>query len=330
MKRRQFVNRAASSSLALAFMGTIACKQDPKKSTSAAAGAENNLDPSTMDAEEAAMFFQISLAQWSFHRALRSGEMDNLEFAAKAKSLGCEGLEYVNQFFADKAKDTAYLTTMNERAEAEGLKNVLIMIDGEGDLADANAKKRLQAIENHYKWVEAANFLGCHAIRVNLAGGKEMEAAAKAGADSLSKLSEFAKDSNIEILVENHGGLSSNGAWLAGVMEQVNLDNCGTLPDFGNFCIEYGENHSCTKEYDRYKGVQEMLPYAKAISAKTHDFDAQGNETQIDYLKMMKMVKDSGYRGFVGIEYEGSELSEQEGIIKTRDLLLKVGKELGA
>lgn len=327
MKRRQFVNRAATSSLALAFMGTLACKGDSKKAT--ASGAENNLDPAQVKAEEAAMFFQISLAQWSFHRALNAGKMDNLDFATKARELGCEGLEYVNQFFADKAKDKAYLTTMNERAAAEGLQNVLVMIDGEGNLADADAKKRLQAIENHYKWVEAANFLGCHAIRVNLGGGKEMEAAAKAGADSLTTLSEFAKDANIEILVENHGGFSSNGAWLAGVMQEVNLENCGTLPDFGNFCIEYGENYSCAKEYPRYQGIEEMLPYAKAISAKSHNFDDQGNETNIDYMRVMKMVKDSGYKGFVGIEYEGSVLSEEEGIIKTRDLLLKVGKELG-
>lgn len=327
MKRRQFVNRAATSSLALAFMGTLACKGDSKKA--AASGAENNLDPAQVKAEEAAMFFQISLAQWSFHRALNAGKMDNLDFATKARELGCEGLEYVNQFFADKAKDKAYLTTMNERAAAEGLENVLVMIDGEGNLADADAKKRLQAIENHYKWVEAANFLGCHAIRVNLGGGKEMEAAAKAGADSLTTLSEFAKDANIEILVENHGGFSSNGAWLAGVMQEVNLENCGTLPDFGNFCIEYGENYSCAKEYPRYQGIEEMLPYAKAISAKSHNFDDQGNETNIDYMRVMKMVKDSGYKGFVGIEYEGSVLSEEEGIIKTRDLLLKVGKELG-
>src|SRR5690606_38666238 len=226
MKRRQFVNRAATSSLALAFMGTLACKGDSKKA--AASGAENNLDPAQVKAEEAAMFFQISLAQWSFHRALNAGKMDNLDFATKARELGCEGLEYVNQFFADKAKDKAYLTTMNERAAAEGLQNVLVMIDGEGNLADADAKKRLQAIENHYKWVEAANFLGCHAIRVNLGGGKEMEAAAKAGADSLTTLSEFAKDAKIDILVENHGGFSSNGAWLAGVMKEVNLENCGT------------------------------------------------------------------------------------------------------
>lgn len=328
MKRRQFVNRAATSSLALAFMGTLACKQDSKKSTEK--GAENKVDSSAIQAEEAAMFFQISLAQWSFHRALKSGKMDNLDFASKARELGCEGLEYVNQFFADKAKDKAYLTTMNERAAAEGLQNVLVMIDGEGNLADSDAKKRLQAIENHYKWVEAANFLGCHAIRVNLGGGKQMEAAAKAGVDSLTKLSEFAKDAKIDILVENHGGFSSNGAWLAGVMKEVNLENCGTLPDFGNFCIEYGENYSCAKEYPRYQGIEEMLPFAKAISAKSHDFDDQGNETNIDYLRVMKMVKDSGYRGFVGIEYEGRVLSEEEGIIKTRDLLLKVGKELGA
>ena len=328
MKRRQFVNRAATSSLALAFMGTLACKQDSKKTTEK--GAENTVDSSAIQAEEAAMFFQISLAQWSFHRALKSGKMDNLDFASKARELGCEGLEYVNQFFADKAKDKAYLTTMNERAAAEGLQNVLVMIDGEGNLADSDAKKRLQAIENHYKWVEAANFLGCHAIRVNLGGGKQMEDAAKAGVDSLTKLSEFAKDAKIDILVENHGGFSSNGAWLAGVMKEVNLENCGTLPDFGNFCIEYGENYSCAKEYPRYQGIEEMLPFAKAISAKSHDFDDQGNETNIDYLRVMKMVKDAGYRGFVGIEYEGRVLSEEEGIIKTRDLLLKVGKELGA
>src|SRR5690606_20505887 len=207
MKRRQFVNRAATSSLALAFMGTLACKQDSKKTTEK--GAENTVDSSAIQAEEAAMFFQISLAQWSFNRALKSGKMDNLDFASKARELGCEGLEYVNQFFADKAKDKAYLTTMNERAAAEALQNVLVMIDGEGTLADADAKKRLQAIENHYKWVEAANFLGCHAIRVNLGGGKQMEDAAKAGVDSLTKLSEFAKDAKIDILVENHGGFSS-------------------------------------------------------------------------------------------------------------------------
>ncbi|MCX2680480.1 sugar phosphate isomerase/epimerase [Galbibacter sp. EGI 63066] len=320
MKRRQFVNATAKTGLALSFLGVMACKEQKRKTT----------EEIVADIEaDAPLFFKLSLAQWSLHRALKSGAMDNLDFAAKAKNLGCEGLEYVNQFFADKAEDKAYLDQMNDRASSEGMENVLIMIDGEGQLADPDTKKRIQAIENHYKWVEAAKYLGCHAIRVNLAGGEEMEEASKAGADSLSKLSEFASQHDINILVENHGGFSSNGAWLGGVMKEVGLDNCGTLPDFGNFCIEHGPDYSCLKEYDRYKGVKEMLPYAKAVSAKSHDFDAEGNETHTDYLKMMKMVKDSGYTGFVGIEYEGNEASEEKGIELTRDLLIKVGKELG-
>ncbi|MEL4307992.1 sugar phosphate isomerase/epimerase family protein [Joostella sp. CR20] len=321
MKRRQFIDATAKSSLAVAFLGVLACKEQPQtKNTS-----EEILSEIETNTE---LFFKISLAQWSFHRALKAGEMDNLDFAKNAKALGCEGLEYVNQFFADKAKDTAYLSEMNKRAANEGVANVLIMIDGEGMLADTDVKKRIEAIENHYKWVEAAKFLGCHAIRVNLAGGTQMDEAAKAGVDSLSKLSEFAKQENINILVENHGGFSSNGLWLANVMKDINIDNCGTLPDFGNFCVEYGENHSCKTQYDRYKGMQEMLPFAKAISAKSHDFDANGNETHTDYLKMMKMVKEAGYKGFVGIEYEGNVLSENEGIAKTRDLLIKVGNQL--
>ncbi|MCM5661671.1 sugar phosphate isomerase/epimerase family protein [Galbibacter mesophilus] len=321
MKRRQFVNTTAKSSLALTFLGAMACKEQSKKETSEVVEEAIKKDE--------ALFFQISLAQWSLHRALKSGEMDNLEFAAKAKSLGCEGLEYVNQFFGDKAKDTAYLNQMNDRAKSEGVENVLIMIDGEGQLADAEAKKRLEAVENHYKWVEAANYLGCHSIRVNIGGGKEMEEAAKAGIDSLQKLSEFAAQENINVIVENHGGFSSNASWVAGIMEKVDMENCGTLPDFGNFCIERGKD-SCAEEYDRYKGVKELLPYAKAISAKSHDFNAEGNETHTDFLKMMKMVKDSGYKGFVGIEYEGGNLSEEKGIIATRDLLIKVGKQLSA
>ena len=319
MKRRQFVTKTAQTSLALTFLGAMACKEQTKKTT------EETIKEVV---ENAPLFFKLSLAQWSFHRALKAGEMDNLDFAKNAKELGCEGLEYVNQFFADKATDTAYLNEMNSRAKSEGLQNVLIMIDGEGQLADADTKKRQVAIENHYKWVEAAKFLGCHAIRVNLGGGVKMEEASKAGIDSLTQLSEFASKENINILVENHGGFSSNGAWLANVMKEVNKNNCGTLPDFGNFCTEYGENYSCKTEYDRYKGVKEMLPYAKAVSAKSHDFDANGNEIHTDYLKMMQMVKASGYKGFVGIEYEGDKVSEREGIALTRDLLIKVGKEL--
>ncbi len=326
MKRRDFIVKTSKTSIALSALGMYACKNSKENKISATDAA---------DVEETSkeLFFKISLAQWSLHRALFDGSLDNLDFAAKSRSLGCEGVEYVNGFFKDKAKDMVYLKEMKFRANAEGQQNVLIMIDGEGGLADADTSKRLEAIENHYKWVEAAHFLGCHAIRVNLAGANDYEEGIKAGVDSLVKLSEFAKGSNINVLVENHGGFSSNGEWMHQVFSQIKNENCGTLPDFGNFCITKGEKDEkgirpCLEGYDRYKGMQELLPFAKAVSAKSYDFDANGNETTIDYKRVMQMVKDTGYNGFVGVEYEGRILPEEEGIKATRNLLLKVRQEL--
>ena len=274
------------------------------------------------------LFFKISLAQWSFHNALRAGKMDNLDFAAKARSFDCGGLEYVNQFFMDKANDKKYLSEMNKRADSEGVENVLIMIDKEGQLANANSKKRLEAIENHHKWIDAAHFLGCHAIRVNLGGGIEKEEATKAALDSLQQLADYSKDANINILVENHGGFSSDGLWLANVMKNIERENCGTLPDFGNFCIKRGKERVCIEEYDKYKGLDELLPFAKGVSAKASAFDAEGNEMNIDYFKMMKMVKASGYSGFVGIEFSTPTASEEEGVKMTRDLLIRAGSQV--
>jgi len=321
MKRIDFIVKTSQASLVLAALGVYACKNSKEKNS---VGEDVVIESLSSDA----LFFKISLAQWSLHRALFDKKMDHLDFAAKSRSFGCEGLEYVSGFFKDKAKDIPYLTEMKTRANAEGQKNVLIMIDGEGNLADADTAKRLKAIENHRKWVEAAEFLGCRAIRVNLAGGVNKEDAVKASVDSLSQLSDYAKGSNINILVENHGGFSSNGEWMSKVFSKVNSENCGTLPDFGNFCITKDKDRNCLEAYDRYKGMKELLPYAKAVSAKSYDFDANGNETTIDFLKVMKMVKDVNYTGFIGIEYEGKRLPEDEGIKATRDLLLKVGKQL--
>ncbi|GAA4450511.1 sugar phosphate isomerase/epimerase [Nibrella saemangeumensis] len=270
------------------------------------------------------MFFEISLAEWSLHKALFAKKIDNLDFPAIAKKeFGIDIVEYVNQFFKDKAKDATYLKELLGRAKDNGVRNHLIMIDGEGGLADTDEKKRMQAVENHYKWVEAAKTLGCKTIRVNAYGQGTAEDVAKAAIDGLGRLSEFAQPYGINVIVENHGGYSSNGQWLANVMKQVNKKNCGTLPDLGNFCIQRSKD-GCAEEYDRYKGVQEMLPYAKGISAKTHDFDAAGNEVQIDYNRMLKMIKDFGFKGIVGIEYEG-KMDEYEGIRKTKALLDRVG-----
>lgn len=263
--------------------------------------------------------FKISLAEWSWHRALFAGEINHLDFAYLAKTqYGIEAIEYVNQFFIDKAKDKEYLAEMKKRCSDNGVRNLLIMCDNEGQLGDPDEVQRKQAVENHYKWIEAAEFLGCHSIRVNAASAGSYEEQQKLAADGLRRLCEFGATFNMNVIVENHGGLSSNGQWLTGVMKLVNHPRCGTLPDFGNFRVSENEM------YDRYQGVQELMPYAKAVSAKSSEFDEQGNEVRTDFLKMMRIVLANGYHGYVGIEYGGDKFSEEEGIRKTMILLEKV------
>ena len=269
--------------------------------------------------------FEISLAEWSLHKALFKKEIDNINFAKIAREdFGIGAIEFVNSFFKDKAKDMAYLKDLNQRAKDHGVIHHLIMIDGEGALGDPDEAKRTTAVENHYRWVDAAKFLGCKMIRVNAQSRGTWDEQMKLAADGLRRLSEYGAKAKIAVVVENHGGLSSNGQWLSGVMKQVNHPNCGTLPDFGNFRISKDE------QYDRYKGVTELMPFAKAVSAKTHDFDEAGNETEIDYLKMMKIVAAAGYKGWVGIEYEGNKLSEMDGIRATKKLLEKVRTQMMA
>jgi len=261
--------------------------------------------------------FDISLAEWSLHRTLFAKEMTNLDFPVRAaKEFGIYGVEYVNVFFKDT--DNAYLNELLKITRDHNVTNVLIMVDQEGSLGDADKVAREQAVNNHHKWVEAAAFLGCHSIRVNAAGQGTQEEVADAVVESLSKLSEFAAKTNINVIVENHGGYSSNGKWLSGIMQRVNMKNCGTLPDFGNFRISENE------EYDRYMGMKELMPFAKGVSAKSHDFDANGNEVHTDFARMMQIIIESGYKGWIDVEYEGSKLSEPEGIMATKKLLEKV------
>jgi L-ribulose-5-phosphate 3-epimerase len=295
--------------------------------TTASAGAALGLSAASVPvawAEEAKKpLFKISLAEWSLHRTLQGGKLDNVDFPATAKKeFGIEAVEYVNQFFKDKAKDTKYLTDLKKRSADEGVTNVLIMIDGEGSLGDPDQKKRTEAVENHYKWVDAAKFLGCHSIRVNAHSEGSYDEQMKLAADGLRRLSEFGGQHDINVIVENHGGLSSNGQWLAGVMKKVDHKRCGTLPDFGNFQTSPGE------WYDRYEGVKELMPYAKGVSAKSHEFNSQGDEVRTDYFKMVKIVLDAGYHGYIGIEWEGDSPSEAEGIKLTKRLLERVRDEL--
>lgn len=271
------------------------------------------------------LWFDISLAEWSLHKELFAKTITNLDFPEIArKEFGIEIIEFVNQFFKDKAEDKTYLAELLKRSKDNGVKNHLIMIDGEGGLGELDAAVRNKAVENHYKWVEAAKFLGCKTIRVNAFGKGSNEEIAKAAVEGLGKLGEFAAKTKINVIVENHGGSSSNGQWLSGVMKQVNMKNVGTLPDFGNFCITRKAG-GCAESYDRYQGTQELMPFAKGVSAKTYDFDEKGNCIETDYNKILKIVKDSGFRGIAGIEYEGSKLSEREGIKATKALLERVG-----
>lgn len=291
----------ATSSLAAL---TLACRSSSSQEETAA---------------DEAQLFGISLAQWSNHRALKSGELSNLDWISTVREkYDIAAVEFVNQFFMDKAADWAYLEQMKQRGADAGVDMLLIMIDGEGALAAADDAERAKAIANHHKWILAANFLGCHSIRVNAAGSGEAEEMAKRAADSLVQLADFGKPFSVDVIVENHGGRSSDGQWLSGVMRRADHANVGTLPDFGNFHTGNGE------WYDRYQGVEELMPFAKAVSAKSHEFDEAGMEINTDYTRMLQIVKDAGYRGHIGVEYEGSKHSEDEGIRLTRDLLLRV------
>lgn len=309
--RREFLRRAAALSAGVTLAGAAGC-------TSPSGAPRAGRGP-----------YRISLAEWSLHNALfgrRGPKMDHLDFPRVARQdFGIDGIELVNQFFKDKATDTAYLQEFKRRADGEGVQVVLTMVDGEGALGDPLPDRRAKAVENHHKWADATKFLGGHSIRVNAetqgVGGWEEQQ--KRAADGLARLSEYCAGLGLNCIVENHGHLSSHGQWLAGVMRLVNLPNCGTLPDFGNFNL--GNN----TWYDRYQGVTELMPYAKAVSAKSYDFDADGNCVETDYRRMMRIVLDAGYRGWVGIEYEGGKLSEHDGIRATKALLERVRSEPG-
>ncbi|MBL8857636.1 MAG: TIM barrel protein [Planctomycetes bacterium] len=302
--RREFLHAAAGIG-ALAALGSVTSAR------SRTDVEDNDVKPQRT--------FSISLAEWSYHSALQKGSMKHAEFAQVARAKhGLGAVEYVNSFFKDKARDTDYLKDLKTRADDQQVKILLIMCDGEGDLGHAEKQKRTEAVENHKQWLDAARALGCHSIRVNVSGSGTRTDHMHQAAESLQALAQLADPLNLNVIVENHGGITSDGAWLAGVMRKADHKRVGTLPDFGNFKI------SDSELYDRYQGVAELMPWAKAVSAKSHDFDEKGEETATDYTRMLKIVLDAGYRGYVGIEYEGSRLSEHDGVEATKRLLERV------
>lgn len=316
----------------LLLMGTNACKENEAKK---AVEVFEEAPYSTQDP-----FFKLSLAQWSIHRMILEQGVDPYSFAEKAKDWGFSGLEYVSFLYHEELEKenfsekvmASFVAKSNGESKKHGMQNLLIMVDDQGDLATTDPLDRKKAIENHYKWVKAAAAMGCHSIRVNLAGSSDPEEWSANAVDGLRQLATYAKDKNINIIVENHGGLSSNAALLAKVMEKVAMDNCGTLPDFGNFCVRRADgsyyNGECVETYDMYKGVKELMPFAKGVSAKSYSFDENGKETKIDYGKMLQIVKDASYTGYIGVEFEGTDLTEEKGILTTKNLLLQSAKDL--
>ena len=340
-KKLSFTRKTAVMAITGVFLFsiTIGCKNKDAKPAEAEA---------TEVQAEAVPDFQISLAQWSLHKTFFGVEemdwenfrktleespddvlkgRDPMDFPAMAAEYGINSIELVNTFYLGKVDNMDYWTEFKKKCDEAGVTVGLIMCDALGNLGDDDPEKQLEAVEKHYKWVDIAKFLGAHSIRVNAAGEGTPEQLAKNAKNGLSSLGKYAATKGINVIVENHGGHSSNGAWLSGLMGQINMDNVGTLPDFGNFCIQRGPD-GCISEYDRYEGIKELMPYAKGVSAKSHEFDAEGNEVHSDYLRIMKIVKESGFKGHVGIEYEGTQLSEDEGIKATKALLESVFKQL--
>lgn len=275
--------------------------------------------------------YGISLAQWSLHKMIKIDKTLNpMDFAQKSKELGYDAIEYVSTLYRpilEKLSIKEMTKKLINKSKEHDVKNLLIMVDDEGNLSSSNLSEIKEAIDKHKRWIEMASKLECHSVRVNLEGEDQLDKWKDNSIKGLSLLSEFASNYNINIIVENHGGNSSIGKELAEVIKNVNLDNCGTLPDFGNFCIKR-KNGSlydgpCDIEYDKYEGMRNLMPYAKAVSAKSYDFDPFGNETTIDFKKMMDIVDEFNYNGYLGIEYEGNNHSEINGIELTKKLIQK-------
>ena len=308
MKRRQFNKLFTSASSGVILSSAYSCNNHKKKNK-----------------------FGISLAQWSLNKMIKIEKTLNpKDFAFQAKELGFDAIEYVSTLYRpalEKMTISKLTKELKSNSKEHDIINLLIMVDDEGYLSSSNPNQIIESVEKHKRWVEMAYELGCHSVRVNLDGEQDLDRWKENSTKGLTLLSEFSQSSNINIIVENHGSHSSNGKALSEVIKNVNLENCGTLPDFGNFCIKRENNNlyigPCEIEYDKYQGMRDLMPYAKAVSAKSYDFDEFGNETTIDFKKMMDIIKEFNYQGFLGIEYEGNMLSELEGIDLTKNLIQK-------
>jgi L-ribulose-5-phosphate 3-epimerase len=237
---------------------------------------------------------EISLAAWSLVRSFRNGKWKLVDLPRICReNLGIGALEFVNQFFENPVLQ--YLQTVKRAGKQYEVKFVRIMVDGEGEMAAVEKKDRLASARAHRKWVDIAYELGCADIRCNMRGGtpdwKNDKDLVKRAAEAFNDLLEYARPANIDILIENHGGASSDPDTLVAVMKAVNNPHFGTLPDYGN--VNLGD--------DRYEVMRKILPYAKGVSVKAA-WTADGNNVFGDLEKLIKITQESGFHGFWGIE----------------------------
>ena len=322
---------------AVALLLTMACNSSTEGNTDTTTEAVDSL---SLAQAKTSLPYKISLAQWSLNRRYREDQVDPYLFARHAKALGFEGIEYVTQLYAadlapvdgdidlHQNKVLAVAARLDSAAKAEGITQVLLMVDNEGDLASTNEQARQRAIQNHQHWIGAAASMGVPTVRVNAGGAGSRRQMHDLTVKSLRSLGSYAQPLNVNVVVENHGGNSSEPNFLASVMQAVAMDNVGILPDFGNWCRQRGEGAGCLDEVPAdsiYHAVGLWMPYAHAVSAKSYNFTAEGNETKIDYQRMMDTVLAHGYTGFVGVEYEGAG-PEVSGIQATKALLERVGR----
>ena len=314
----------------------FSCKNDVKKEEETASEKTKQEQPK-VEKKPVEKKYKHSLAQWSLHTPFQNGTLDPMNFPQIAKDLGFEGVEYVTQLYPQVedavGKPNYKEAILNlagkwlEKSKAAGVDNVLIMVDHAGELADPDPEKLKIAVENHKIWMDAAKLIGAHSVRANLFGELDPEKWHTLSVASLKELGAYGKEIGVNIVIENHGGWSSDADKLVAVMQEVNMDSVGVLPDFGNFCVERRDGDRwaspCINTYDMYDGVTKLMPFAKGVSAKSYNFDEQGNETKIDYQKMLQIVADAGYKGYIGTEYEGPLEDPKEGVTLTKTLVQK-------
>jgi len=309
MKRRQFIHKNL-----FAAGGVMGLSQFP--------GLLQEAWASDLKSE-----FKVSIAPWSLTRK-PYGENDPdgihfLDYPLVARELGFEAIEHDNLHYPGDLPNDKHLAKMKQRTEEAGVTNTLILCGALGDIADSRKSRRKKANFNYERWIEAAQFLGCHQVRVVCSDHIDIDwdEKMKLTVEAVSKLADFAQGHSIELLIENHNGYTSNPNWLVEMIQKVNRPNCGILGDFTEWRIEQNPD---VLYPDPYKGYEILAPYVKSVGAKSTTFDVLGNELVTDYPRMFEILNKVGYQGYIAVEYFGNDLPRRKGTTMTKELVERI------